>query len=417
MQGKTVLDTNGDGSAGPPKPSEFQIDLDFQGTWTASQRAALQAAADRWEQIIIGDLPDVTVNGTLIDDLRITSSVSDIDGSGDILAQAGPGFLRTGSFLPATGIMQFDINDIASLETGIGLYEVALHEMGHVLGIGTIWDNLNLLVDATTNNPRFNGATATREYNAIFGRNDASVPVEQDGGPGTRNAHWDEEILKNELMTGFYNGGVTNPLSRITAGSLQDVGYTVDLDAADYFNPLIASARASTSGTPINGYTRVLSNTVQFVTPSAQQLGQTQGRTPIRGDWRSIKIDKLANDRNVAIYLERERPYLGQTDPNGVISGAEFVTDLAQNERSGDEKARLGFDVEGFIAMDKPNDVDIYRFTGIAGPKSGLISIRPATPSTPWSNSSTPTAPSWPARRPINREICRTSSSHRVPAH
>ena len=44
------------------------------------------------------------------------------------------------------------------------------------------------------------------------------------GGPGTRLSHWRESVLNNELMTGFLNLG-ENPLSRITAGSMRDLGY------------------------------------------------------------------------------------------------------------------------------------------------------------------------------------------------
>ena len=51
------------------------------------------------------------------------------------------------------------------------------------------------------------------------------MPIEGDFGPGTQFSHWDEATLGNELMTGFINLGV-NPLSRITAGSVRDLGYT-----------------------------------------------------------------------------------------------------------------------------------------------------------------------------------------------
>ena len=39
-------------------------------------------------------------------------------------------------------------------------------------------------------------------------------------------------MFKAELMTGFINTG-GNPLSRVTAGSLTDLGYTVNLSSAD----------------------------------------------------------------------------------------------------------------------------------------------------------------------------------------
>jgi hypothetical protein len=36
-------------------------------------------------------------------------------------------------------------------------------------------------------------------------------------------------------MTGYLNGGVLNPLSRITIASFQDLGYTVDYSTADNY--------------------------------------------------------------------------------------------------------------------------------------------------------------------------------------
>ncbi len=81
--------------------------------------------------------------------------------------------------------MEFDTADLADMEADGSLYSVILHEMGHVLGIGTIWEDAGLLVGAGTNNPRFTGAQAVAAYNAIFGTNATGVPVEQNGGAGT----------------------------------------------------------------------------------------------------------------------------------------------------------------------------------------------------------------------------------------
>src|SRR5205085_2342388 len=62
---------------------------------------------------------------------------------------------------------------------------------------------------------------------------------------GTRDSHWRETVFKNELMTGFV-GSAGNPLSRMTVGSLKDLGYVVDMSAAEpYALPnLVALAEA-----------------------------------------------------------------------------------------------------------------------------------------------------------------------------
>ncbi|MCA9217392.1 MAG: hypothetical protein KDB27_30195, partial [Planctomycetales bacterium] len=64
-----------------------------------------------------------------------------------------------------------------------------------------------------------------------------SIPVEADGGAGTADAHWDEVAFDTELMTGFVEGaGVAMPLSRMTVGSLDDIGYGVNYAAADSYS-------------------------------------------------------------------------------------------------------------------------------------------------------------------------------------
>src|SRR4051812_35313342 len=154
--------------AGAPA-SGYTIEIRFLGGLTDTQKAAFKLAANRWTHAIIGDLPDVIVGGETINNLRITAQGADIDGPGTILGQAGPSRLRpksagTAAFLPATGDMQFDIADLAAMEADGTLNDVITHEMGHVIGIGTIWTHKKLLKGANTSNPTFQGPTAMKEY-------------------------------------------------------------------------------------------------------------------------------------------------------------------------------------------------------------------------------------------------------------
>ncbi len=208
--------------------TSFNIDLTLIGM-TPQQAAIFTAAAQRWEQIITGDIPDTMG----VDDVEITAEIAAIDGAGGILGFAGPDAVRPVSFLPYLGSMTFDSADINSLILAGQFDEVILHEMGHVLGFGTIWQSLGLLNGAGTSNPQFNGAFATAEYNARFGLSATTVPVEGNGVPGTTDAHWRESTFDNELMTGYLNGGVVNPISTITVGQFADLGYTVNLSQAD----------------------------------------------------------------------------------------------------------------------------------------------------------------------------------------
>jgi hypothetical protein len=217
----------------------FTITVVFLGGLTTAQKNAFKGAADRWSKVIVGDLPDVVINGQVIDDILIEASGTAIDGRGNILGQAGPTHLRPASagaaaFIPAKGRMQFDTADLAAMQADGTLKDVITHEMGHVLGIGTIWVKKGLLVGANGNNPTFTGTNAKKEYGILKGTRPTPVPVENNGGPGTRNSHWRDTIFKSELMTGFVNAS-PNPMSRVTVASLKDLGYVVDLTKSEPF--------------------------------------------------------------------------------------------------------------------------------------------------------------------------------------
>jgi hypothetical protein len=225
------------GLAADTATTPFTIEVRFMGGLTDRQKAAFKAAADRWARVIVGDLPSVQVDGEVIDDLLILAQGSAIDGPGQVLGQAGPTALRpatagASAFLPAKGVMAFDTADLAAMEADGTLNDVITHEMGHVIGVGTIWDAKELLRGAGGANPRFVGHAAMEEYGRLRGGAAREVPVEDRGGQGTRDSHWRDTVFVNELMTGYVNQG-GNPLSRLTVASLRDLGYVVDLDAAE----------------------------------------------------------------------------------------------------------------------------------------------------------------------------------------
>ena len=217
--------------------SAYNIEVRFLGGLTTAQKNAFKQAADRWSKVITGDLPSVNIDGDVIDDLLIVAQGVAIDGPGKILGQAGPTHLRPASagasaFLPAKGLMSFDTADLAKMQADGTLVDVITHEMGHVIGIGTIWDIKRMLVRPGTNNPTFRGVAAKKEFGVLKGTGPVNVPVENTGGPGTRDGHWRETVFRNELMSGFI-AAPGNPLSKMTVASLGDLGYTVDLGAAE----------------------------------------------------------------------------------------------------------------------------------------------------------------------------------------
>lgn len=96
-------------------------------------------AAERWAEAITGDLPKVTTNGRVIDDLLITASGVVIASPGNTLGRTGPTRFRSDSNLPYHGIIQFDTADPATMERNGTPDEVILHDMGQIIGMGTIW--------------------------------------------------------------------------------------------------------------------------------------------------------------------------------------------------------------------------------------------------------------------------------------
>ena len=233
--------------------SPFTITIRFGGGLTARQKAAFRAAANRWTRVIVGDLPRQRVGGQVIDDVLIIAQGVPIDGPGKILGQAGPTHLRPASagaaaFLPARGVMSFDTADLTRMQADGTLRDVITHELGHVLGIGSIWARKGLLKGAGSRNPTFAGPRAMEEYRRLRrASRRRRVPVENTGGPGSRDSHWRERVFRNELMSSVI-AGARNPLSRLTVASLGDLGYQVDLGAAEPFRLPPAAAVAEAGG-------------------------------------------------------------------------------------------------------------------------------------------------------------------------
>jgi len=230
----------------------YHIDVRVITAMTDAEKAAFTLAAAKWESVIFGDVPDQQVTiasnscGTgspglfeTVDDIVIFAIIDSIDGPGKILGQAGPCFVRSDGNLPIVGVMQFDSADVVNLLAAGWFGLVIQHEMGHVLGFGTLWPSDFLLANPSgcdsTQDPHFVGSQGLAAFDRIGGASyvaSAKVPVENQGGPGTCDAHWRESVFKNELMTGFLNIG-SNPLSLETVASMGDLGYLVTYSAAD----------------------------------------------------------------------------------------------------------------------------------------------------------------------------------------
>jgi hypothetical protein len=214
----------------------FNINLAFNSV-ADSYKTYFTVAENYWESVITGYQGTAPAGG-----LTINVSTPAIDGSGSILGSAGPtNITNSGSFLIATnGSMQFDSADVDNMIGNGSFTDVIRHEMAHVIGFGTLWDNNNVY---SNNSGRYTGSNALAAYKTEFNQPNATfVPVELGGGSGTANGHWNEVdggsgntgILANgqdmrfELMTGWLNIPGTF-VSRTTIASFVDIGYTVSV--------------------------------------------------------------------------------------------------------------------------------------------------------------------------------------------
>jgi hypothetical protein len=227
----------------------------FGQTAPTEAAAAFTAAVNRIRAIVTGDVPDnivtianlagscgntypaVALNET-VDDVVIYATVTSIDGPGSILASAGPCIVRTGGHSSVLGLMRFDAADLPTLIARGQLADVTLHEMLHVVGVGVLWRQTNLISGGGTTDPRFTGPLGSAECLSLGGADVCpfSIPVENTGGSGTADSHWRESAFDAELMTGFVEAqGRPMPLSTMTIQSIADIGYQVNLFAGDSY--------------------------------------------------------------------------------------------------------------------------------------------------------------------------------------
>lgn len=247
------------------------INLSFSGSMTATQQQTFVDAAAFWNSAITGyDLTTNIYGQYQPHTLTINASIPSLDGIGGTLGSAGPqtatyydnnpyGTPTVALYYTTTGSMQFDSADVPALVANNTFYGVVLHEMAHVLGIGTLWTYNSNLENTTypiytVGSGQYTGPNALAQYRSEFSQPSATyVPVELAGGSGTANAHWNEVDgggsptgivsashgmdLQDELMTGWASGNFF--LSRTTLGSLDDLGYIVDYSKAGIVNHIV----------------------------------------------------------------------------------------------------------------------------------------------------------------------------------
>ncbi|HEY0971171.1 MAG TPA: Ig-like domain-containing protein [Gemmatimonadales bacterium] len=252
-----------------PPAGAFDIEIVPVGSMEPAVVVMLERAAARWERVITGDLPAQRVSlpagqcaagapaiDRTIDDVAIIVEIDSIDGRSGTLGMAGPCMFRDGGArLPVLGIVTLDRDDVAVLMEAGTAEDLVAHEIGHVLGVGTVWSwvGVHELVTGSAD-PRFVGRSAMDAAGRLGYADDATagVRVETAGGGGTAGSHWRESGFGSELMTGWLSHG-RNPLSAITVGALRDLGYEVhEAHAEDFGAFRILEPMVSMPGTGLS---------------------------------------------------------------------------------------------------------------------------------------------------------------------
>ncbi len=274
------------------RKGDFDIELIFVGSFAEKHRNMLQYVSRRWMAVIVEELPDYEFTqgwsgtcggqsyeipaGERIDDLRIYMTTFGEDDYPDAVGWGGPDLLRDETHLPVLGCTGFDL-ERADLEI------TGLHEVGHVLGFGTVWDNLGFLqeLDGDTH---FSGPLAIAAFDDAGGTGytGAKVPVKKmDGG------HWRSPAIDFELMSP--PGGPY--LSAITVQSFADLGYGVDVTQADAYTlpGATAGAKIATSPPSAPGPGVDIARSDGFFSPGADLYGRgriVDKKSSILGDAR-----------------------------------------------------------------------------------------------------------------------------------
>jgi hypothetical protein len=276
----TVVDT---GAA-----AVFTIDIQYYGPVVpnAAEQAAFATATNKWQHIIYQHVgPPITftkaanacgagepaLTNQLVTDILIQAKFDSIDGPGKILGYASPCFIRSGVGLTLSGYMVFDTADVGGLIANGTLATVILHEMSHVLGLGTLWNypphsclflpsnppttiadtyfgcpSGRLAFDSMGGTTYTGGGSSPPAGNKVPVENCGTAPyVAPNCGAGTVNGHWRKVVLGPELMSGYLEPGA--PLSLLTIAAQEDLGYTVNYSSADPFNRIF-TVRAAGGG-------------------------------------------------------------------------------------------------------------------------------------------------------------------------
>ncbi|MCT7986603.1 pre-peptidase C-terminal domain-containing protein [Laspinema sp. A4] len=218
----------------PTDPQAFALQLNFgPGTeiLTDAHRQTIRKAADRIEQMVTQS--PFNVPHTLIVDIE----------SGDFgpgfLASAGPTRVRRldTAPIPVHGEVVFNTNPESDLlDHPRYLYDTMVHELTHVVGFGTLWEDYQAIADY--NQGLYDANTfAGQVYGEMLGTF-IPTPVELtvNVGEGSDLGHWRKNpTFDNEIGVEAGHPNEQQVTSALTLASLRDLGWTVNYGAVEEY--------------------------------------------------------------------------------------------------------------------------------------------------------------------------------------
>ena len=146
------------------------LTIDRSSIFTDKQHDDIDKAHCLWETVLVGRIPQGHPG------LNINFTLANIDGVGKILGSAGwtlAGIYNVAGkdyIMPFKGAMRLDTADVDVLSQTDAFFYVVVHEIGHILGVGSIWNYNNVYVH---NSGQYTGQMGVESYKQLF--NDSST--------------------------------------------------------------------------------------------------------------------------------------------------------------------------------------------------------------------------------------------------
>jgi RNA polymerase sigma factor (sigma-70 family) len=259
------------------------------------------------------------------------------------------GSFQAGDFvLPTQGGVYINPLMIPNAVNGFGvskmnlLDDVIAHEVGHVLGIGTLWAENAVYVQGSG---QYTGAHGLQAYRDEFDPDADFIPVELAGGQGVADAHWDQILRWSaeegdprnplslspllgivddrgrdfgmEQMTSTLDPDYGAPfLSNTTVQSLRDLGYTV-----------VGTFPRNPGDLNEDGLVNVVDIDILRACRASADAECLSDRFDLDGDGTMATFDDL-----MRLVRDYANTYFGDANVDGEFNSGDFVTVLAAGE-------------------------------------------------------------------------------------